>query len=683
MSHHPWLPALCAAVLLTAVSCRSPKPSSESLPPAKSAATKETAEKPAADTKAKVSAKTETANKKPATPAAETKPPEKVRYNAAYDEEITQIFALAEKGRWEEAEARASALSEKDPSDMAVERIVRWVTKQRQLRREQAVEDKIREVDAKASPFNPTVTGLLTEKKDRGLAPRKDVRDAIDRIESTPYVPDSFGKTVIQRGQLYNLDSSQGRMSRILEKEISVQLDNVTLESIIFNIGQAEGINFIADKSLPAFKQTLSVNLQKVKLSELLSYVSRNLDIQFQVGEDLIWVVDGKDPKKTLNETRFYRLRKGFLLPAKFGLPDATLTRSTVNNITTVTETQKLDKFVNDGLPDSPSIESAIKQFFVGTNAPAPKYLIDFERNLIMAQGTRDQLSLMDRIVQEFDRPIQQIYIEARFVTVTRAAFLKLGALWETGRSAGVTGSATDYTGLTTGMGQDVGLGLRESFTNILNRQNLSATLSALEQGGESQVLSAPKLTVINNLPARISDGRVQYYYEEYQVKQTAVQQAFSSSLYPSGKPAKITAGANLSVLASVGGDGKSILLALNPEINSDVAMEEFTTVSDTDPSGNVLNRMSLKLPTYRTQNLATRAAVKSGETVVMGGVLERTQTRFVESTPVLSRIPIIGAAFRRRTEQDKPRYLLVFVTATLLTESGEFLVVEGEGDTH
>lgn len=683
MSHHRWLPALCAAVLLTAVSCRSPKPSGESPPSAKSPATKESTEKTAPDTKAKAPAKTDTAAKKPAAPTAEPKPPEKVRYNAAYDEEITQIFALAEKGRWEEAEARASALSEKDPTDQAVERIVRWVTKQRQLRREQAVEDKIREVDAKASPFNPTVTGLLTEKKDRGLAPRKDVRDAIDRIENTPYVPDSFGKTVIQRGQLYNLDSGQGRMSRILEKEISVQLDNVTLESIIFNIGQAEGINFIADKSLPAFKQTLSVNLQKVKLSELLSYVSRNLDIQFQVGEDLIWVVDGKDPKKTLNETRFYRLRKGFLLPAKFGLPDATLTRSTVNNITTVTETQKLDKFVNDGLPDSPSIESAIKQFFVGTNAPAPKYLIDFERNLLMAQGTRDQLSLMDRIVQEFDRPIQQIYIEARFVTVTRAAFLKLGALWETGRSSGITGSATDYTGLTTGMGQDVGLGLRESFTNILNRQNLSATLSALEQGGESQVLSAPKLTVINNLPARISDGRVQYYYEEYQVKQTAVQQAFSSSLYPSGKPAKITAGANLSVLASVGGDGKSILLALNPEINSDVAMEEFTTVSDTDPSGNVLNRMSLKLPTYRTQNLATRAAVKSGETVVMGGVLERTQTRFVESTPVLSRIPIIGAAFRRRTEQDKPRYLLVFVTATLLTESGEFLVVEGEGDTH
>ena len=39
-----------------------------------------------------------------------------------------------------------------------------------------------------------------------------------------------------------------------------------------------------------------------------------------------------------------------------------------------------------------------------------------------------------------------------------------------------------------------------------------------------------------------------------------------------------------------------------------------------------------------------------------------------------------IGAAFRRRTSIDKPRYLLVFVTATLLSESGEFLVYD-EGD--
>jgi type II secretory pathway component GspD/PulD (secretin) len=74
---------------------------------------------------------------------------------------------------------------------------------------------------------------------------------------------------------------------------------------------------------------------------------------------------------------------------------------------------------------------------------------------------------------------------------------------------------------------------------------------------------------------------------------------------------------------------------------------------------------------------LATRVVVKSGETVVMGGVLERERTTVVESVPVLGNIPVIGAAFRRRTEVDRPRYLLIFVTATLLTENGEYLVFD------
>jgi type IV pilus assembly protein PilQ len=60
-----------------------------------------------------------------------------------------------------------------------------------------------------------------------------------------------------------------------------------------------------------------------------------------------------------------------------------------------------------------------------------------------------------------------------------------------------------------------------------------------------------------------------------------------------------------------------------------------------------------------------------------MGGVLERLQTTYVESVPILGNLPIIGAAFRRRTEVDRPRYLLVFVTATLLTEKGEYLIYD------
>jgi type IV pilus assembly protein PilQ len=190
--------------------------------------------------------------------------------------------------------------------------------------------------------------------------------------------------------------------------------------------------------------------------------------------------------------------------------------------------------------------------------------------------------------------------------------------------------------------------------------------------------LSEPRLTVLNNRPATISDGKVQYYYEQYQVKQTVQQYYTASSFVPEGKPTKITAGAELNVLASISGDGKSILLALNPRVNTDVQLVKYATLTDYTGGTNLpFQSFDINLPQYRTEELSTRVTVKSGDTVVMGGVLERQRSTIVESVPVLGDLPLVGFLFRRRTEIDTPRYLLIFVTATILTDSGEFLVYD------
>lgn len=603
-----------------------------------------------------------------AAPPARSAPP-KVAYSAFHDEEIKAILKLADEGRWEEAEARVRALEAKDPQDSAARRLLGWVQTQREIQRNRALEDRIREIDAKQSTFNPTIKTLLTESKDRGLPPRKDVRDLVDQIEATPYIPPNYGRTNRVEGMLFDLESQQGAMMKLLQKPISLHLDNTTLNDIIFTIGQTEGINFVADRSLPAFQQKLSIHMERVKLWELLRYISRNLDVQFQVGDELVWIVDGKDPKKALEETRVYRLRKGFILPARFGPDEVVQTRVIQNNVQTITEAQKLNAFVNDLAPQTVALERAITNFFTG------KYMIDYERNLVVARGTPEQLEILETLIKEFDRGLQQVLIEARFVTVSAAAFQRLGVAWETGRTA--FGTEQD-TSTATALGiLNPAFGISETFTNILNRRTLTATLSLLDQSGESQTLSAPRLTVINNLPATINDGRTQYYYEEYQVKQQILERRSSSAIVPSGKPTKIQSGASLDVLASVGGDGRTIFLALRPRVNSEVKLAPFATITDKDDAGNVVSTFDIKLPEYRTQELATRVAIRSGETVVMGGVLERLQTTYVESVPILGNLPIIGTAFRRRTEVDRPRYLLIFVTATLLSEDGQYLIYD------
>ena len=71
---------------------------------------------------------------------------DRVTYNAAYDEELDFIFTLSEKGKWEEAEAEMGLLLQKHPDDATLQRISEWVTTQKTLLRQQAVEDRIRSI---------------------------------------------------------------------------------------------------------------------------------------------------------------------------------------------------------------------------------------------------------------------------------------------------------------------------------------------------------------------------------------------------------------------------------------------------------------------------------------------------------------------------------------------------------
>lgn len=586
-----------------------------------------------------------------------------------YTEEIDGILSLARKNRWNEAEAAAAALLSVAPNDTTVLRVYTWVKKENTARKESQLENQLRDISASGSRTNPDLKEVFSNKKTAGLQPRADLRESIEQMQNAPLIPETFGKVIESRVDLYPLSAEEEKMNIILEKDITIQVSDVSLHDIIFNIGKAENINFVADQSLAAMNTKLTMNVQNWKLGKFLKYVSQNLNVNFQIGSDVIWISDGSDPEKVkaLEEIRCFRLKHGFILPAQFGADSVTTTSVVANNVTTITQNEVRQRFVRDGAPLMPSIEAAISTFFEGS-----QFQIDRERNLIIARGTYEQLATLEQIIEVFDRPIQQVYIEARFITVSEAAFLQLGVDWSTVAQTGVP-AAMDYTGM--GATYGVGAGLTKTWTKIFGTDDLNATLYAIEQSGESETLSSPRIVAVNNLPATIEDGKVQYYYEQYTVTQQVLENRSSSTLVPSGDPTKLNSGVKLDVLASIGGDGETILLALKPEVNSNVQMTEFTSVTDYDTSGKPFKSFSIKLPQLNTQTLSTRVAVKSGETVAMGGVMERKQETFSESVPVLSSLPLIGNFFRKRSEIDKPRYLLVFVTATVISDSGEFVI--------
>ena len=605
---------------------------------------------------------------------------DRVKYNASYDEELDSIFNLSEKGKWEEAEAEISLLLQEHPEDPIVQRISEWVTTQKTLLRQQAIEDRIRSVNARQTGMNPTLKELWNESKDRGLPPRKDLRDALEMIEATPYVPETFGKKVTKKGFLFDAQSEKGRMFELLKTKVSIEVENISIQQILFELGKKEHINFVADQEMEPLQQKLTLKLNDVRLNELLEYIARNTGVKFQVGDELIWVIDGKASKELIEETRFYRLRKGFIVPAQFG-PDETVSVTTTpaEGPSVTRETTTYQKFVNDSKSQNPSISEAIEKFFKG------EFMIDYERNIIVATGTPSQFELLEKIIAEFDRAIQQVLIEARFITISEAAFLDLGFRWAS--SIG-KGSVKDQTGISQGNissqeGMITRITLKNVFDNdsILENADLTAVLSALEQSGESQLLSSPRLTLLNNRPGKINDGEVNYYYEQFAIEEKFLgnENNFSTSarLVPTGKPSKITAGVSLDVVASIGGDGQSILLALHPVVNQNVSYVSLDgqTVDQLDETDN--NQMQIFLPKWRTQELSTRVVVGSGQSIMMGGVLQREQRTVVESVPILGNIPGLGAFFRKRATLDKPRYLLIFVTATLIDEDGSFITYE------
>src|SRR5689334_11717796 len=145
------------------------------------------------------------------------KPPPPVKISETYDKDVKEILELTKENRWEEAQSRINALFNQDPRNTILARLHSWVNQTAQQRREQALEEQIRSIDAKNSVFNPTLKSLATEQKDRGLPARKDIRDVVDAIENAPLIPQTYGKTVRESTPGFDFESAKGRMSKALE----------------------------------------------------------------------------------------------------------------------------------------------------------------------------------------------------------------------------------------------------------------------------------------------------------------------------------------------------------------------------------------------------------------------------------------------------------------------------------
>jgi general secretion pathway protein D len=279
----------------------------------------------------------------------------------------------------------------------------------------------------------------------------------------------------------------------------------------------------------------------------------------------------------------------------------------------------------------------------------------------------------------------------------------ELGVNWTVSdlyfKKGGTTRATLSNLGLTPGVVGDMTAGDAKrptptvagtlAYQGVLTSPMFEVMLQALEQSGKAQTLSVPRVTTLNNQPAKIWEGREFRYFERFTTidvvtSVTDNRENRASRLVPTGQPSREELGYKLEVTPSVGADRQTIILSLAPEI-SDLADWVFYESADVETSINnrTTNTLGMvKLPIFIKRQIVTKVAVRSGDTVVMGGLINSTDQKDVRRVPLLGSLPLLGALFRYEVVNKVQRNLLIFVTARVLAETGEELVaVEGMGE--
>jgi len=525
------------------------------------------------------------------------------------------------------------------------------------------------------------ILSALAQERERAAALRNAVsnRRAIVDADEHKTVPDTYNMKREIRGETSPLRTAPTPMQKALEKKVTLHLDGVSLDDFILAVGAAEGINIVSDSSVVGEGDnapTMTVHAEEVPLSEILDYVSRNLDVAFYVGRSIIWATqsEGTDSSVPM-ETRMYRLRKG------------------------------LSSEEIEAGDDSINIVNAVERFVPPTDGS--DLLFNKKAHVLMVKNTRENLVAIEKIIETLDVCPPQVLIEARFITTSVQDLTELGIDWLLDSQIGISnqmkkrgdGSSSHHTETRIDKGATVSFtpfpgsssGMNLTYQGLLTDPMFSAVIHALQTSGKSRTLSVPRIATVNNRMATIRIGQDFRYFDEYDVQSTPGRVSdggsttYDTVLVPVGTPKLEKLGIELSVTPSVGADMGSIDLKILPKITEFVRYETYetssrrnaytsststtTTTTTNEPAMGVI-----KLPIFATSELETEMIVRSGETVVMGGLIRTTENKTEEGVPILSWIPLIGRLFRHDTVEETKENLLIFVTATILSERGESL---------
>jgi len=272
------------------------------------------------------------------------------------------------------------------------------------------------------------------------------------------------------------------------------------------------------------------------------------------------------------------------------------------------------------------------------------------EQNSLFLSGSAAQIAEVENFIKQLDLLVPVVLIEVTIIDINKTRTVS------TGVSAGVSDSVKTGGSILPGVNFTFSANSINGFLTSISKftsinlgkvvPNFYVSLSALEQNGNVDIRSIPKLSALNGHSATLSIGNTIYYKNTTQnVTPTtvAVSSIFTNTYVESN------ANLEIAIKPVVSGD-EQVTLSIKVNIS------DFTSIP-TDGSP----------PPKSTSKFETSLRVHNEDTILLGGIERTENDDNVSGTPILSRIPILKFFFSQKTKSTKKVISVLLIKATIL----------------
>ncbi|HHM05738.1 MAG TPA: pilus (MSHA type) biogenesis protein MshL [Gammaproteobacteria bacterium] len=285
--------------------------------------------------------------------------------------------------------------------------------------------------------------------------------------------------------------------------------------------------------------------------------------------------------------------------------------------------------------------------------AGASSVIVNKEAGILTARATARQhrqiQAYLDQVLAQSQR---QVLIEATVVEVVLNDRYQLGVDWA--RLANTAGNGFDFTQSLLGVDLVDPPFFRVGYLRANGKESgtLSATVRMLKEFGDVKVLSSPKIMALNNQTAllKVVDNLVYFTLEaETTTGQTTTTTTFTSTLHT------VPVGFVMSVTPQVSRTDY-VTLNVRPTISRVTGY-----VNDPNPALAAVDVQS-RVPQVQVREIDSVLRVLSGQTAVLGGLIQDDVDRNTQGVPLLSSLPALGHLFKYKNDRVRKSELVIFL---------------------